>query len=384
MDNIFQKAIKRQIKLRLALLGPAGSGKTYSALEIAKHLGGKTALMDSEHASARKYADKFDFDVVEPTSFSPDKYIEIIQMAEQAGYDNLIIDSLSHAWAGKDGILEFVDEEKRKSRSGNAFTEGWGKATPKHNALIEAMLSCKMHLIVTMRTKMEYVIEEDPNTHKKTPRKIGLQPIQRDGLEYEFDVVGDLNQDNDFHITKTRCDQLNGKVITKPGKQLAEILKAWLADGVTPPPTPAPMAAPAPAEQPGNGNGNGKAAKAGAANSEKLLDDIGQQLWPGVWTEKKEALLKSKTVGGDIQKAIDYCLSRQKNLVVDGQLYKHVQASWPGYEALLAKLPAGGDAIKIIRGVASAAAKNAAADNGLNDAQMLGLIEAELTIPEGF
>jgi hypothetical protein len=240
MPPTFTKATKLQAKLRLALIGPSGSGKTYSALAIASGLGGKIALIDTEHGSASKYADLFSFDSFEPESFSPETYIEAITAAEAAGYDVLIIDSLSHAWAGKNGILEFVDKARDASAAGDAFGSGWRKATPKHNSLVDAMLGANLHLIATMRSKTEYIVETLPNG-KTRPRKVGMQPVQRDGIEFEFDVSGDLDQENTLIITKSRCPALSGQQVEKPGAQLAATLKAWLTDGApVPPPAPKP------------------------------------------------------------------------------------------------------------------------------------------------
>jgi hypothetical protein len=232
----FQKATKKATKLRLALLGPAGSGKTYSALKIARGLGAKIAVIDTEHGTARKYSgDVADFDVIELETFAPEEYVRWIVEAEAAGYDVLVIDSMSHAWSGKGGILEFVDGRKK---NGNGFA-AWGDATPKHNRLVEAILAAKLHIVVTMRTKMEYVQEKDDRTGKMTVRKVGLQPVQRDGLEYEFDVVGDMTTANELVITKTRCSALNQAIIDKPDEKLAATLLRWLSDG-----EPAPAAAP--------------------------------------------------------------------------------------------------------------------------------------------
>lgn len=228
----FKKATKEQAKLRAALIGPPGGGKTYSALKIASFLGGKIAFIDTERGSASKYADKFNFDVHELTSFSPDEYIKAIKEACSAGYDVLIIDSLSHAWSGKDGILEQVDQETLKSKSGNAYTSGWRKATPKHNLLIDTILQANIHIILTMRVKTEYVMEEING--KKSPKKIGLAPVQRDGLEYEFDIVGDIDQDHNLIITKTRCEELTDKIFNKPGEEVGLIIKNWLTTGAAP------------------------------------------------------------------------------------------------------------------------------------------------------
>lgn len=226
----FQRATKHESRLRAALLGPAGSGKTFTALKIARALvgpEGRIALMDTEHGSASKYADLFQFDSAAPDSFAVEVYLQTIQEAEDAGYDALIIDSLSHAWAGKGGLLEFVDQQAKRSQSNNTFG-AWREATPKHNQLIEAMLACRCHLIVTMRTKMEYVVDRDEKG-KTTVRKVGMQPVQRDGLEYEFDVVADLDQDNNLIVTKTRCSALSGFVGHRVGEEVAAPLRAWLS-----------------------------------------------------------------------------------------------------------------------------------------------------------
>lgn len=232
----FQRATKRQAKLRMALIGPSGSGKTMSALKIATQLGGKVALTDTERGSASKYADKFEFDVLELENFHPQRYIEAIHEAEEAGYDVLIIDSLSHAWSGKDGALELVDKAAKRNQSGNSFG-AWREVTPLHNALVDAILGAKLHVIVTMRSKMEYVQEKD-DKGRTVVRKVGLQPVQRDGMEYEFDVIGDMTIDHDLIVGKTRCESLDGQTYRNAGKEVAVILKAWLTDGAPAAETP--------------------------------------------------------------------------------------------------------------------------------------------------
>jgi len=228
---VFKKATKEQAKLRMGIIGPAGSGKTYTALLTARNLvpDGKIAVLDTERGSASKYADIFEFDVCELESFHPENYIKTIQAAEEAGYDVLIIDSLSHAWTGKDGALELVDKAAARER-GNSFA-AWRHVTPLHNAMVDAMIGARLHLIVTMRSKVEWVVEKDERG-KSVPRKIGLQPVQRDGLEYEFDVVADMDLDNNFIVSKTRCPALRGKVINLPNEEPAKTLRAWLSDGV--------------------------------------------------------------------------------------------------------------------------------------------------------
>ena len=246
MAVVFTKAVKSQAKGRVGLIGPSGSGKTYTALLLAKHMGGRTALIDTEHGSASKYADEFDFETLILESFHPQNYIDAIKAAGEQGFDNLIIDSLTHAWSGTGGALELVDRAVAKSKSGNSYV-AWREVTPLHNQLIEAMLSSSCHLIATMRSKMEYVQNKNESTGKTEIRKVGMAPIQREGMEYEFDVVGDLDIDHTLVISKTRCRVLDGQVIRKPGKELAVTLKAWLSDGAAPMLPPVPTQ---PAEQP--------------------------------------------------------------------------------------------------------------------------------------
>jgi len=231
--------------LRLALLGPSGSGKSYTALRIATGLDlGKVAVIDTENRSARRYAKSFlphRFFSIELSNFAPQDYIDAIKRAAAAGIDVLIVDSLTHAWTGKGGVLEMADKEQRKQKGGNSFT-AWRNVTPEHNALVEAMLQAQMHLIVTMRVKTEYVIEKDSNG-KSVPRKVGMAPVQRDGLEYEFDVVGEMTPEHEFMVSKTRFSPIADAIIRKPGQDLAEQLRGWVtgADGVMllPEPTPA-------------------------------------------------------------------------------------------------------------------------------------------------
>lgn len=287
----FKKATKYQLYSRIALIGPSGSGKTFTALKLMTYLvpGGRIAVVDTEHGSASKYADLFDFDVLELTNFNPQNYIDAIKAAEAAGYAGLNIDSMSHAWMGVGGALEMVDKATARSQSKNSFA-AWKDITPLQNALIEACLSAKLHLIVTMRTKTEYVVEKDEKTGKSSVRKVGLAPIQRDGLEYEFDVVADMDINNNFIVSKSRCPALTGAVINKPGEEVAKILNAWLAAGVEMPPEPEPAptppaqtTAPQPPIAPTNGNGhasqsNGKEPKTRPLSAADLKDMISRRV----------------------------------------------------------------------------------------------------------
>lgn len=220
----FSPATKKSSKARVALIGPAGSGKTYSALAIASTLSTRVGVLDTERGSASKYSDLFPFLVLEPEDFSPATYIQGIVDAYRAEVGCLVIDSLSHAWMGKGGALEMADNATK--RAGNTFS-AWREVTPVHNRLVDTILRAPMHVIVTMRSKTEWVIEENERG-KKVPRKVGMAPIQRDGLEYEFDVVGDMTLDHDWVISKSRCPTFDGAIINRPGAEFAKQLLQWL------------------------------------------------------------------------------------------------------------------------------------------------------------
>ncbi|MEV7864397.1 ATP-binding protein [Streptomyces hirsutus] len=225
----FIPATKEQAKARIALTGPTGSGKTYTALVLGTGIGDRIALIDTEHGSASKYADEFAFDTLPLTTFEPPALVEALAVAAHDGYDVVIVDSLSHFWSGSGGMLEQVDNAAKRIAGGNTFA-GWREARPLERAMIDALLAYPGHLIATMRTKTEYVVEADERG-RKVPRKVGLKPEQREGIEYEFDIVGDLDHDNTLVISKSRAKPLSGLVIRKPDAAFAEAVLEWLNAG---------------------------------------------------------------------------------------------------------------------------------------------------------
>ena len=242
---MFTRAQRQSAKLRLALMGPAGSGKTYSALVIAKGLTnnqGKIAVLDSERGSASLYSHLCAYDVAElAPPFHPQKYINAIHAAEQAGYDVLIIDSLSHAWSGEGGVLEMQDRAAKSTR--NTF-EAWRLVTPAHNALVDAILAANLHVIVTLRTKVAYDVTNENG--KTKVNKVGLAPVQRDGLEYEFTVVLDLSIDGHVAVsTKDRTQLFDGNYFT-PSQETGKQLARWLQGDVQQAPPPAAQHHPMP------------------------------------------------------------------------------------------------------------------------------------------
>ena len=228
---MFQKATRKQAKARVAIDGPAGSGKTYTSLLAASVLanGGKVAVIDTERGSASLYADEFDFDVVELQNFNPRNYINAIDEAEREGYSVIVIDSLSHAWEGEGGILDLHDAATKRQKTENSYT-AWKDVTPVHREFVDRMLQSKCHIIATMRAKMEYSQEKDGNG-KTVIRKIGLAPVQRAGTEYEFTVVCDMDVDHSLAVSKSRCKPIADKIVSFPDKKFFGILNNWLNEG---------------------------------------------------------------------------------------------------------------------------------------------------------
>lgn len=229
----FEKAMRKKARLRLALTGPSGSGKTYSALLIAKGIGGKVAVIDTEKGSASLYSDVADFDVLElEPPFSPERFIEGINAAEKAGYDTIIIDSITHEWSGVGGCLELVDTIAKTKFRGNTWS-AWSEINPRHRLFLDAILRTGMHVIATMRSKTETAQIEE-NGRKKVA-KLGMKSEQRDGVEYEFTTVLDLvHESHHANSTKDRTKLFSNADPVVLSEDTGKKLLDWLESGVNP------------------------------------------------------------------------------------------------------------------------------------------------------
>lgn len=238
----FAPAKKEQLRARLAFDGPTGSGKTWTMLDWATHLAaferakggaGRIAVIDTERKSASLYADHFSFEVMNwPPPYDPRVLTKVIRETVDLGFDVIIVDSLTHFWKGEGGTLEIVDGVAARSQSGNSFT-AWSVGTPAIRGLVDTILAADAHVLVSMRSKMEYVLE-DNGRGQKVPRKVGLAPEMRGDIEYEFTVVVSMDLDHRGVVGKTRCDLLDGMVIA-PGPAATEdaavLFASWLNSG---------------------------------------------------------------------------------------------------------------------------------------------------------
>ena len=215
-----QTAQRKRAKIKMAIQSPSGGGKSFSSLLIAKGLTNgdfsKVAVIDSENGSSNLYAHLGEYNVL-PISppYTPEKYIEAITVCENAGMEAIILDSISHAW---DELLDF-----HAKLAGNSFTN-WSKVTPRHKAFIDKILQCNAHVIATMRTKQDFVIQQQDNKYKV--EKVGLKAIARENTDYEFTLVFDIDINHFASSSKDRTGLFSNvpdfKISSETGKTILE------------------------------------------------------------------------------------------------------------------------------------------------------------------
>lgn len=225
-----RKAERKQSKLRIGLSSPSGAGKTYSALLLAKGLVGswdKVGMIDTETGRGDFYSDLGGYTIATMDApFTPEKYIEYINGLVEAGMEVIIIDSISHEWEGKGGCLELNEKLAQAKYKGNTWS-AWSETTPRHQKFIDAIVQAPVHIITTVRNKVDTVMTDD-----KKVKKVGIKEITREGFEYELTVNFALDRDTHTAIASkdnTRLyDSLDPFVITeKTGEELAK----WVMGG---------------------------------------------------------------------------------------------------------------------------------------------------------
>jgi hypothetical protein len=219
-----QTAQRKRAKIKMGLQGPSGSGKTFSALLVAYGLcndWSKVAVIDTENHSSELYAHLGPYNTLQlSVPFTPEKYIQAIELCETSGIEVIILDSITHEW---EALLDY-----HASLQGNSFTN-WGKVTPRHNDFIQKILNASCHVICTMRTKQDYILSE--KNGKMVPEKVGLKSVQRDGTEYELTLVFDLDMKNNATASKDRTGLFFGNPEQKLSVQTGKIINDWCNSG---------------------------------------------------------------------------------------------------------------------------------------------------------
>lgn len=229
-----QKATRKKVKLRLGLSAVSGGGKTYSAILLAKGLVdgdlSKVAVIDTENNSASLYSHLGDYNTIELTSpYTPERYIQAIKVCEDAGMEVIIIDSITHEWDGKGGILELHSQ-----MTGNSFTN-WSSLTPRHQKFIDSILQSKCHVITTVRRKTEYDMQKDGNGKTKV-EKAGLKEVTREGFEYELTVNFNLDEKHNCTASKDRTGLFMDKPFFTISEETGAMIKSWCETGIEAPP----------------------------------------------------------------------------------------------------------------------------------------------------
>jgi hypothetical protein len=223
--SVFRRATRSRVPLKLALAGPSGSGKTLGALRMATGLSGgsKIGVIDTENESASLYACRFDFAVLNiHPPFTDTKFLEALHAAKAEHFECVVVDTLSHLWLGTLDYKAVLD-----SKGGNSYTN-WNQAGKKFSVVLDEILHSQLHVIITLRTKMDYVLETDIRG-RQVPRKVGLAPVMRDGIEYEFSVVFDLDHEHEAAVTKDRTGLFDGQrfpITEQTGIKLREWLES--------------------------------------------------------------------------------------------------------------------------------------------------------------
>ena len=225
----FVPAEKSQLKARVMISGAAGSGKTMAALELASALGSRVAVIDTENGSAALYSDKYKFEMLNlQPPYPPEDFAQAIKVAENSGFDVIVVDGITPEWSGSGGCLDL------HTKLGGRFQD-WAKITPRHRSFIQKILECSTHIICTCRSKQGYAMDEQ----SKKVTKMGMAPEQRDGLDYEMTLVFNIiNQTHIAEATKDRTGLFDGKQFLISKNTGLEILE-WLNSG-TPAKSPAP------------------------------------------------------------------------------------------------------------------------------------------------
>ena len=241
---ILKKAKRKRVRLKIGIASAAGGGKTLGSLLLAygivrnmypeisdEEVWDKIAMIDTENGSGELYSDRVkegvhigEYGVVtlEPP-YESKKYIEAINLCKQSGIEVIIVDSLTHLWSGEGGALD--KQANIAKRTGNGFTS-WKEPKKEFRSVIDKILQTDAHFIVTMRSKADYVQEKDGNG-RTSIRKVGMNPIVMDGVDYEFSVVFDIDTEHVATASKDRTGLFDGRYM-KLSPDVGKSLIDWV------------------------------------------------------------------------------------------------------------------------------------------------------------
>lgn len=243
--NLIRRASARRVNLKVSLCGPSNSGKTWTSIKTMHVLrdrlqadglpvgNGEIVVIDSQHGQSEYYAGyrdpdtgrTWDFQIYDLNQFTPQAYTEAFNYVQRSGYSLVIVDSISHEWVGPGGLLE----EKDVLISTRAVKNDFGAfaiVTPKHNKFKESIQNFPGHMICTIRSRTDWAMEQRDG--KVVPRKLGVGYMQRDGIEYEFDIKGMIDIDHNIYF-ESRGLILNEKTLSAEDIRM-DILANTMAD----------------------------------------------------------------------------------------------------------------------------------------------------------
>jgi hypothetical protein len=207
-----QQAKRSSSPMKLLISGPSGSGKSFSSLQLAKGLVDKwedICIIDTENGSGGIYSHLGSYYVIHlDAPYHPNRYIEAINLAVEAGMKCVIIDSVSHEWAGKGGCLELHEKATSSMKIPNSFS-AWASVTPLHQSFLDAIIQCPVHVVCTSRVKTDFIMVD--RNGKSAPQKVGMALVSRDGFEFEMSVHLELDQQHQAHCSKDRTGLFTDK-----------------------------------------------------------------------------------------------------------------------------------------------------------------------------
>ena len=227
----FRPATKDGRKVRISIQGVSGCGKTKTGLSVAHGLaeGERFGVIDTEHGASSLYVGEngIHFDTLCMDRYDPRDLIKALETAAKVGYPVIKVDSLSHFWKGADGTLDQV--EKAASRYGGNSFAGWKDGTPLQNDMVQALLTYPGHVVATMRSQTEWVLQENARGRRE-PVMVGMRAEQRKGIEYEFDIAAEMDITNRLRFLKSRCPALHQQILERPdgARDIAKPVLDWL------------------------------------------------------------------------------------------------------------------------------------------------------------